>query len=154
MDYLNKYSEFQRQLSLLEELYNWKIINNKWQDSFHSPKDIVKNIFRISYELKETLKNFLKKNNNLKDFDKVSFYDKYPYIAQSIDISNQEKHWKLNNPKSNCTIWIINTGLHLLNPYWKDKTNLTIEIDNSKVDCLNFIKKIIIEWENVIKFYT
>ena len=148
LKYKRKYEELQRCLLRIKKLYNWKIINEKWEDSFHSPKDLILNFFRTSYELKENLKleewlwwyhwivETFCKNNNL--------------IWLSLDIANFKKHWKLDRPKTDNIIWEINTGIHLFDPNNNDRTELKIEINWKKEDGLYLVSIIFKEWTDFL----
>lgn len=53
-DYVIKYEELKRAVRRLKKFYNEFVQDG--EDSFQGPKDYAK-IFRISYELKESIKN-------------------------------------------------------------------------------------------------
>lgn len=141
-NYKRKFEELQRCLLRIEKLYNWLIITWEWEDSFGSPKDLFMNFFRVWYELKE----------NLKLLDWFWWYNwtvevfcnNNETIWLSLDIANLKKHWKWNwKNRTNKKIWIINTWLIIFDPSWeKDRTNLTIEINNKKEDWLSLCKDI------------
>lgn len=72
-------------------------------------------------------------------------------IALSLDIANQEKHVSLSRNRSNKIIGIINTHLHLFSPDGKDRTELTIEINNEKKDLKEIAKMVLQKWEEFFK---
>lgn len=148
---IRRYQELNRIINRVDELYAWKIINSSGESSFETPKEFILNFFRCWYELKENLKNdfpILKKEIE----NEISLNSS---LGICIDIANHIKHWKLDrNPKINKRIWEINTHLHILDQNWKkDRTEMTIEIDNDKTDCLVLLKKIKAERDNLLIRY-
>ncbi len=149
--YSRKYEELQRAYLRIKRLYDGKIINQvqdgDWECSFQSPKDIVKNFFRVCYELKESLRfdpgspPHLSANDwvFVEQFCKTDFY-----VSLSMDIANQEKHIVLKRPKTSKKIWEINTNIHIFSP--NNRTELTIEIDEKKEDCLILAWNILAGW--------
>ena len=122
-------------------------MNEEWEDTFHSPKDVVQNFFQICYELKEAIKNDIASPlHHLKNGAVENFCNSDSYISLSLDIANQEKHVTLRTPRSGKTIGTINTGIHIFSPDWKNGTRLTIEIDWVKEDCLVLSKHILDSW--------
>lgn len=138
--YKRKFEELQRCFLRIEKLYNWKIINEEWECSFWTPKDLFLNFFRVSYELKENIKleNWFWWYNWIVE----TFCNSNNLIGLSLDISNFKKHGKLDKPKTNHTIWKINIWLHIFNPDLKDITEIKIEINWKKEDWLKLCENI------------
>ncbi len=148
-----KYEELNRCLTRIQKLYNGTIIGGDGEDSLQSPKDYARNFFRVSYELKEMLKedpNIHIPSNEIEKFCKQD-----PWVGLSIDIANQTKHgvWRIffNRRKTKKTIGQINTQVNLLSPDCKDRTELTIEIDGKKEDCLKMAKEILFAWQQFLQ---
>lgn len=122
-------------------------MNQEGEDSFHSPKDVARDFFQICYWLKEALRFDPSSPSHL-SANKWELIEQFcqtdPYIALSIDIANQEKHVVLKGAKTNKKIWEINTGIHVLSP--DTRTELTIEIDGKKEDCLKLAWNILASW--------
>lgn len=148
---LRKFEELNRILQRLEKLYDWIVINESWEDSFQTPKELIVNFFRCSYELKENLKIDFPESKQLIE-DEI---DNSNRICIVLDSANQEKHWNLKKSRSQKVIGRINTHVHICDPNWKkDRTELTIEIDNNKIDCLDLLKNTKIERDNLLKKYS
>lgn len=128
----------------LEKYYLGYIDND---DSFNGPKDFVDSYFHATYSLKEALK----KIDNLEGSIVESLIDKNNNIALGIDISNKQKHIDLNSNRSGNVIGKINTHIHVLDPQGNDRTELTIEIDGKKKDCLKLAKENLGEWGLFLK---
>ena len=141
-------AELNRNYNRIKDLYDWKIINGKYEDSFHSPKEILLTFFRVWYELKENLK--LEPWLSWYNWVVEKFCKNNDEILLSIDIANYFKHWKLDRPKTNKIIWNINTQLIIFDKYWKDRTNITIEIDWIKIDSIILTTNIIEKWNILI----
>lgn len=153
--YKRRFEELQRCFGRVKRLYAGKIINEPGEDSFNSPKDLVLNFFRVSYELKESLKKEPNIASELKGYHGV--IEKYcssdQYLALSLDIANQTKHRDLSKNKSGKNIGVINTHIHVISPNGKDRTELTIEIDGNKEDCLKIIEKCFNSWSLFLQKY-
>ncbi len=147
--YKRKFEELQRCYLRVENLYNWKIINEKWECSFWTPKDLFLNFFRVSYELKENLKikNWFWWYSWLVE----KFCNSNDLIWLSLDITNIKKHWENNKPRTIYNIWEINTWIHIFDPNWKDRTEISIEINWKQEDWLKLIKDIFRLWEFFLK---
>jgi hypothetical protein len=72
------------------------------------------------------------------------------WVALSLDITNQEKHVKLTRSRTNKKIGLITSHLHLFDPNGKDRTELKIEINEEKKDCLKLAEKIVEEWKTFL----
>lgn len=147
-----RYEELNRIINRVSKIFEWIIINDSWEDSFQSPKEFILNFFRCTYELKENLKNDfpqLKQNieNEINSSQRMNIW---------IDIANKEKHWTLNHKtRTNKKIWEINTHIPIFDPNWKkDRTEMSITIDNEKIDCLILLKNTKKERENLLKKYS
>ena len=143
--YRRKWEELNRAFNRLEQFYLGVIDQ---QDSFQGPKDFVLNFFRVSYELKESLK----KTSGIIGLDGYcgeveSFVNSNQYISLGLDIANQEKHVSLKDNRSKQTIGIINSHVHILDPNGKDRTELTIEINSVPKDCLRIARENIEAWK-------
>jgi len=151
-EWVRKFEELKRCSSRIEELYLGKIITGNGEDSWQSPKDLVRNFFRVSYELKETLKQ--DPTSKFTGAEVEKFCTNSQYAGLGIDIANQTKHgfWNIiwKRRKTNKKIGVINSGVHIITPDQNDKTEVTIEIDGVKEDCLKLTKNILIEWEGFI----
>lgn len=145
---IRRYEELNRIVNRVVNIYKWIIINDSGEDSFQSPKEFILNFFRVTYELKENLKNdFPKLKQNIENEIDLS-----QRINIWIDIANKEKHWSLSKQRSDKKIWEINTNIHIFDPNWKNnRTEMTIEIDNKKIDCLILLKNIQKEREILLK---
>jgi hypothetical protein len=145
--FTRKYEQLERAYGRIQRLYNGQIMNEEGEDSFHSPKDVVRNFFQICYELKESLRFDPNSPTHL-SANKWALVEQFCnsdfYVSLSMDIANQEKHIILHKPKTNKKIWEINTGIHILSP--TNRTELTIEIDGKKEDCLRLTSNILASW--------
>jgi len=147
-----KWESLSRAYARLHDYYLGKIDQ---LDSFNGPKDFVYSYFHATYSLKEALKNL--EGMGGKNGIVETFIVDEPNIALGIDISNSEKHGKLNDPKSKRVIGKVNAHVHVFDPSGKDRTELTIEIDGEKTDCLVLATKNFETWKdfminNKIKF--
>jgi len=140
--YQRKWETLLRSYTRLHEYYFGKIDK---QDSFNGPKDFVYSYFHATYSLKEALKKLDGMSQKVE-----TFIVSEPNVALGIDISNSEKHGALNDSKSQKLIGKINSHLHIFDPQGKDRTELTIEIDGDKVDCLNLASKNKQAWEKFL----
>ena len=116
------------------------------QDSFQGPQDFVRSFFHISYELKESIK----KANNMPSTlssDVEKFARCNQWVALSLDIANQEKHVTLDRSRTGKKIGVITTNVHVLDPNGRDRTELKIEINGKKEDCLELAKETIDVWK-------
>jgi len=143
-----KWEELCRSFNRLEHFYNGLIDN---VDSFQGPKDYVLTFFRVGYELKEALK----KTGGIKDFDGhngmvENFVNTNPVIAMGLDITNQEKHVDLQRARSGSKIGEINTHIHMFDPSGKDRTELTVEINNEPRDCLEIARENMKAWKKFL----
>lgn len=145
---MRRIDEMNRIINRIEKLYDWIIINESWEDSFQTPKEHILNFFRCCYELKENLKVEFSQLRQVIEKE----IDKSIWIIIVLDWANQEKHWNLRNSRSQKVIGKINTHIHIFDPNWKkNRTELTIEIDNNKIDCLDLLKKTKTERDEVLK---
>ena len=150
--YKRRLEELKRCPLRVQKLYDWQIISEIWEDSFASPKDLILNFFRVSYELKDNLKN--KKWFEWHSWLVESFYNDNDndLLLISLDIANIKKHWKHwkqdRKPRTNKKIGEINTHLHIFDPNWKNKTELTIDIDWEKQDCLEMYSNVYKLWDS------
>jgi hypothetical protein len=145
--YQRKWEELNRAFERLKKFYQNHAQDE--QDSFQGPKDYVNNFFRISYELKEALKrvqNLLLVLPN----DVEQFASSDEYIALSLDITNQEKHTKLTRHRTGKSIGQITSHVHICDPNDKNRTEIKIEIDNNKEDCLELAEKIVKAWKTFL----
>lgn len=138
-NYQRKWESLSRAYIRLDEYYSGKIDR---QDSFNGPKDFVYSYFHATYSLKEALKKLDGLNQKIE-----TFIANEPNVALGIDISNSEKHGVLNDSKSQKSIGQINSHVHIFDPQGKDRTELIIEIDGDKVDCLDLASKNKQAWE-------
>jgi hypothetical protein len=141
-----RFEEMNRIIHRVKRFYDWIIINEIWEDSFQTPKEQILNFFRCSYELKENLKiDFPQFAKNIeKEIENNN------WIKIVLDSANQGKHWNLKNSRSKSIIGKVNTHIHILDPNGKkDRTELTIEINNSKIDCLMLLKNSKLEREKI-----
>lgn len=138
--YQRKYEALNRSLKRLEEFYLGKIDDS---DSFSGPKDYIFGYFDCTYALKESLKY-------LPDVEVEKFVTSESIVALGIDISNKNKHGQLDKSKTNHVIGIVNTHLHIFDPHGKDRTELTIEIDGEKKDCLKLAKENFEYWREYL----
>jgi hypothetical protein len=144
--YQRKWEELNRTLERLKKFYENLIQDGL--DSFQGPKDFANNFFRISYELKEAIK---KSNVSLTLANDVEqFASSNHWIALSLDITNQEKHVELNRSRTDKQIGPISSHIHILDPHRKDRTELKIEIDGQKEDCLKLAEKIVDAWKTFL----
>ncbi len=148
--YKRRFEELERCLKRISSLYNWIIITWNWEDSFQSPKDYFLNFLRVSYELKENIKNNVKWFQG-HDWLIEKFYNSNSIVGLSLDIHNLKKHWENRNPRTKYSIWEINTWLYILSPDWKVGTILTIEIDWQKQDVLKFCTEVFTSWKSFIE---
>ena len=148
--YQAKWGELNRALIRLRKFYEKYIQDDL--DSFQGPKDFANNFFHISYELKESLKKSDKIPEDFKGYDgKVEkFCSSNRWIALSLDIANQEKHNKLKDARSGKKIGSITSHIHIFDPEGKDRTELKIEIDGQKEDCLELAIDIVNSWKNFL----
>ena len=148
-----KYEELERCLTRLQKLYDGLIINSDGEDSLQSPKDYARNFFRVSYELKEMLKE--DPGVNISSSTIEGFCRQNQWAGLCIDIANQTKHgiWRIfsNRRKTNKNIGQINAHVHVLSPTQTDRTELTIEIDGKKEDCLQIAKKALSAWQQFLQ---
>lgn len=140
--YQRKWESLSRAYIRLDEYYSGKIDK---QDSFNGPKDFVYSYFHATYSLKEALKNL--DGMGGKSGIVETYIINEPSVALGIDISNSEKHGKLKYYKSKKTIGKLNSHVHIFDPFGKDRTELTIEIDGLKTDCLDLATKNINAWK-------
>lgn len=145
--YQRKWEELNRALERLKKFYQSYVQDG--QDSFQGPKDYVNNFFRISYELKEAIK----KANNVpatlpKDVEQFASSDQW--VGLSLDITNQEKHINLTRSRTGKQIGLITSHVHIFDPNGKDRTELKIEIDGKKEDCLGLAEKIVEAWKTFL----
>jgi hypothetical protein len=138
-----KYESLSRAYIRLNEYYLGKIDK---QDSFNGPKDFVYSYFHATYSLKEALKNLegMGGRNGLVE----TYVINEPDVALGIDISNLEKHVELKDSKSGKNIGKLISHIHIFDPQGKDRTELTIEIDGIKIDCLDLAKNNLKAWKN------
>lgn len=142
-----RFEEMNRIIHRVKKLYDWIIINDSWEDSFQTPKEQILNFFRCCYELKENIKIEFPQLRKVIEKE----IDKSIWISVVLDWANQEKHWNLKKSRSQKEIGKINTHLHVFDPNWKeDRTELTIEIDNNKIDCLYLLKKTKTERDEIL----
>lgn len=138
--YQRKYEALSRSLKRLEEFYSGKIDNT---DSFNGPKDYIFSYFDCTYSLKESLKHKA-------DIEVEKFVTSDSVIAPGIDISNKNKHGQLDKPKTKHVIGIVNTHIHIFDPQGKNRTELTIEIDGVKKDCMKLAKENFDHWQEYL----
>lgn len=138
--YQRKYEALNRSLKRLEEFYSGRIDTI---DSFSGPKDYIFSYFDCTYALKESLKF-------LPDLEVEKFVASSSVIALGIDISNKNKHGQLGKPKTMYVIGIVNAHVHIFDPQGKDRTELTIEIDGDKKDCLQLAKENFDHWRDYL----
>jgi hypothetical protein len=152
-DWKRKYEELERCLNRIKKFYDGLIVSESGEDSLQSPKDFARNFFRVSYELKEALKHESVTNISPKIVEK--FCKENPWTGLGIDIANQTKHgwWNviLNHRKTNKKIGKINTGIHFLSSDGRRRTELSIEIDDKKEDCLCLAQRIFDAWRNFLE---
>lgn len=152
-DWKRKYEELERCLNRIKRFYDGLIISDHGEDSLQSPKDFVRNFFRVSYELKEALKH--QSVTNIPSQTIEEFSKENPWAGLGIDIANQTKHgwWNIigGRRKTNKKIGQINTGVHLMSPDGRDRTELTIEIDGKKEDCLELAEKTFHAWSEFLE---
>lgn len=137
-----KWEILSRSYTRLNEYYLGKIDQ---QDSFNAPKDFVYAYFHATYSLKESLKaleGFGGRSGIVETFVLTE-----PSVALGIDISNTEKHGSLNDSKSGKTIGKINSHVHIFDPSGRDRTELTIEINGVKTDCLELATANLSAWK-------
>lgn len=146
--YQRKFEELQRCLSRIEKLYDWKIINEEWECTFSTPKDLFLNFFRVSYELKENTK--LETWFWWYNWKIEIFCNSNNLIWLSLDIANLKKHWKLDKNKTNHIIWEINVWIHVFDPDWKDRTEIQIKVDWNCEDWLKLCENIFEEWKKFL----
>lgn len=148
-----KYEELERCLIRLQKLYEGEVITGNGEDSLQSPKDRVNNFFRVGYELKEMLKE--DPNVDTSPSDVENFCKQNEDVGLGIDIANQTKHgtWNIftNWRKTRKVIGAVNTHVHLLSPDGRDRTELSIEIDGQKEDCLQIIEKNFSAWHQFLQ---
>lgn len=146
--YKRKIEELRRAFNRIERFYLNYIID---EDSFNGPKDYVLTFFRIGYELKEALKKTSGNPNMDGNNGEVeNFVNNNLIIAIGLDITNQEKHVNLTNNRSGKKVGKINTHVHIFDPNGKDRTEMTIEIDGVKEDCLKLAKNNLKAWEDFL----
>lgn len=142
--YERKWEELNRAIARVRKFYKNYVQDGL--DSFQGPKDYIHNFFRISYELKEALKNSEKQLNvspqNVEDFSRTN-----DWVALSIDITNKEKHNELKDSRTGKSIGVITSHIHLFDPKGMNRTELKIEIDGRQEDCLQLAEKVIKEWK-------
>lgn len=149
LKYKRKWEELKRALNRIEKFYLQYIID---EDSFSGPKDYVLTFFRVGYELKESIK----KTSGIISMDGSNgevetFINNNYIIALGLDITNQEKHVNLTSSRSGKKIGTIISHVHMFDPQGKDRTEMTIEIDGIKEDCLKLAKENMETWENFLK---
>ena len=145
--YQRKWEELNRALERLKKFYQNYIQDE--HDSLQGPKDFANNFFRISYELKEATK----KGNNVPSTlpnEVEQFASTNQWVALSLDITNQEKHVSLSRSRTGKQIGAITSHLHIFDLNGKDRTELKIEIDGKKEDCLELAEKIVDAWETFL----
>lgn len=144
--FIRKWEAVQRSFIRLEEFYKGKIDT---LDSFASPRDSVYAYFHSTYSLKEALKS----STLFKDKPHIveSFINNTEAIALGIDISNTEKHGALDKSKTGKVIGPVLSHLHLLDPSGKDRTEMTVLIDDIQYDCLDLAKKNFNLWKDFLK---
>lgn len=136
--YQRKWEELNRSLDRIRKFYSDFVQDG--QDSFQGSKDFVKNFFRVSYELKESIRKTV-------DSDVEEFINFSRWVSLSIDISNQEKHVSLDkHRRTNKVIGLITSHIYVLNHDGKNRTELKIEIDGERIDCLHLAEKVLEEW--------
>ena len=140
--YQRKWEALSRAYTRLEEYYKGKIDK---QDSFGGPKDFAYSYFHATYSLKEALKEI--DGMGGKGGVVENFVTSNLDIALGIDISNSEKHGELKDSKSKKSIGKLNSHVHIFDPGGKDRTELTIEIDGIKTDCLELATKNFESWK-------
>lgn len=138
--YQRKYEALNRSLKRLEEFYSGKVDNT---DSFNGPKDYIFSYFDCAYALKESLKYSA-------DIEVEKFVAGDNVVALGIDISNKNKHGQLDRPKTQYVIGIVNTHVNIFDPQGKDRTELTIEINGDKKDCLKIAKENFDHWREYL----
>lgn len=137
--YQIKYEALNRSIRRLEEFYSGKIDNI---DSFNGPKDYVFSYFDCTYSLKESLRK-------VAVIDIEKFILENNIIALGIDISNKNKHCKLDRPRTKHIIGKVNTHIYIFD-HVKDRTELTIEIDGIKTDTLALVKENFACWKSYL----
>ena len=145
--YQRKWEELNRALERLKKFYQSYVQDG--HDSFQGPKDFANNFFRISYELKEAIKKSDNTSSTLPK-DVEQFASSNPWVALSLDITNQEKHVSLNRGRTGKQIGAITSHVHIFDPNSKDRTELKIEIDEKKEDCLELSEKIVEAWKTFL----
>jgi len=146
--YQSKWEALSRAYQRLSEFYEGKI---DLLHSFQSPKDFVYSYFHSTYSLKESLK-LLPGFDGKQGLVEV-FIASAPGIALGIDISNTEKHGVLSNPKSASTIGSLNTHIHILDPQGHDRTELTLEVDGVRKDCLELANFNLALWKDFLRLH-
>ncbi len=145
--YQRKWEELNRALERLKKFYKSYVQDG--QDSFQGPKDYANNFFHISYELKEAIKKADNLPVTLLD-DVEQFAGSDQWVALSLDITNQEKHTNLTRKRTSKQIGSITSHVHIFDPNGKDRTELKIEIDGKKEDCLELAEKIVKAWKTFL----
>lgn len=148
--YVRKWAELNRTFIRLKKYYESYIQDGL--DSFQGPKDFVNNLFRISYELKESLKKSSKIPEDFKGYKgKVEkFCNSDKWVALSLDIANLEKHLNLTETRSGKRIGPMTSHIHMFDPNGKDRTELKIEINGQKEDCLELASRVVNSWEKFL----
>lgn len=145
--YQRKWEELNRALERLKKFYENYVQDG--QDSLQGPKDYANNFFRISYELKEASKKAENIYSTLPN-DVEQFASSNQWVALSLDITNQEKHVSLSRGRTGKQIGAITSHVHIFDPNGKDRTELKIEIDGQKEDCLKLAEKIAEAWKTFL----
>lgn len=141
--YQRKWETLSRAFIRLSEYYLGKIDP---RDSINGPKDFVYAYFHATYSLKESLKGLRKNDNKIDPVE--TFIMECPCVALGIDISNAEKHGELKDSKSGKVIGKVNSHIHVFDPSGKDRTELTIEVGEAKIDCLELATENFNAWKN------
>lgn len=145
--YQRKWEELNRALERLKKFYENYVQDG--QDNFQGPKDFVNNFFRISYELKEATKKADTVSSTLPD-EVEQFVSTNEWVALSLDITNHEKHVSLRRSRTGKQIGAITSHVHIFDPNGNDRTELKIEIDGQKEDCLKLAEKIADAWKTFL----
>lgn len=147
LKYQRKWEELNRALERLKKFYQNYVQDG--QDSFQGPKDYANNFFRISYELKEAIKKADNIPTTLPN-DVEQFASSDQWVGLSLDVTNQEKHINLIRGRTGKQIGLITSHVHIFDPNGKNRTELKIEIDGKKEDCLELAKKIVKAWKTFL----
>ncbi|MDQ5931847.1 MAG: hypothetical protein QG607_549 [Patescibacteria group bacterium] len=145
--YQRKWEELHRALNRLQKFYKNYIHDG--EDNLQGPKDFANTFFRISYELKEALKKSDEIPLKFKGYkgDVEQLISSNQWIALSVDIANQEKHIHLNQDRAGKQIGSITSHIYLHSPNGNNRTELKIEINGKKEDCLELSEKVFDAWK-------